>query len=142
MPGELRRDSIDEESSGESTTTRVLVMLAILVSLVAVLGMLQVREKRREPVPWPTSYFEAGVAVQAVTFEALDATANVVVDEAGWRQLGLVEQQAIGQRFAQVAAPQGAKKIRITGSGGTPLAIVSTTGSTTGTIALPAPPLP
>ena len=117
-------------------------MSAILVSLIAVLGMLQVREKRLEPVPWPSSYFEAGVAVKSVQFEPVDATANVVVDESAWRMLGKAEQAAIGQRFAQVAGPQGAKKIRIVGSAGTPLAIVSTTGATTATISLPAPPVP
>jgi Flp pilus assembly protein CpaB len=138
LPEEARRGSFEDESSGESSTTRVLVMLAVLVSLVAVLGMLQVEEKQREPVIWPASQFEAGVPVQRVLFHPADATATVTVDEASWFALDAAAQQAIGQRFAQVAAPAGAKQIRVTGSAGTPLA----TATPSGTRVLPPPAQP
>jgi hypothetical protein len=68
VPEDVRRDSYEDEGSGKKSTTRVLVMLAVLVSLVAVLGMLQVREKHREAVLWPTAPFEAGVSVLGVVF--------------------------------------------------------------------------
>ena len=138
MPEDVRRESFEEESSGESSTTRVLVMLAVLVSLVAVLGMLQLREKTREAVLWPTAPFEAGVSVLGVVFHPVDASATVTVDEVGWRALPAPDQTAIALHYAQIAAPQGAKTIRVVGSSGLPLN--ATTGNTT--LALPAPPAP
>jgi hypothetical protein len=137
-PEDVRRDSYDDESSGEKSTTRVLVMLAILVSLVAVLGMLQVREKQQEAILWPTGPFDAGVSVLSVVYHPLDATAVVTVDEVGWRALSPENQNAIAQHYAQIAAPQGAKEIRVVGSSGLPLS--ATRGAAT--FALPPPPVP
>jgi len=116
----------------------VLVMLAMLVSSMAVLGMVQLREKQREAVLWPTGPFEAGVSVLNVVFHPADATAVVTVDEVGWRALSPENQTAIAQHYAQISAPQGAKDIRVVGSSGLPLN--ATTGTTVR--ALPAPPVP
>ena len=138
MPREARRDSVEEESSGESSTTRVLMMLAVLVSLVAVLGMVQVREKQRQPVPWPTAPFEVGVPVRSVVFSPADGVATITVDEAGWLALTPDDRKVIGQRFAQLSQPFGATTIQIAGSAGTPLTMA--TGNTVRT--LPAPPVP
>src|SRR4030095_8074650 len=76
VPEDVRRDSFENEGSGEKSTTRVLVMLAVLVSLVAVLRMVQVREKKNQAVLWPTAPFEAGVAVQRVVFHPVDGSAT------------------------------------------------------------------
>jgi hypothetical protein len=138
VPEDVRRDAFEDEGSEGKSTTRVLVMLAVLVSLMAVLGMVQVREKQREAVLWPTGPFEAGVSVLGVVFHPADATAIVTVDEVGWRALPPEDQTAIGQHYAQIAAPQGAKTIRIVGSNRVPL--TSTSGSNTRL--LPAPPTP
>ena len=138
MPEDVRRDSYEDEGSGTKSTTRVLVMLAILVSLVAVLGMLQVREKQREAVLWPTGPFDAGVSVLSVVYHPVDETAVVTVDEVGWRALSPENQNAIAQHYAQISAPQGAKAIRVVGSSGLPLN--ATNGTTP--MALPAPPIP
>jgi hypothetical protein len=139
VPEDVRRESYEDEGSGGTSTTRVLVMLAILVSLVAVLGMLQVREKQREAVVlWPTGPFDAGVSVLSVVYHPVDATAVVTVDELGWRALSPENQSAITQRYAQISAPQGAKAIRVVGSSGLPLN--ATKGDTT--LALPPPPVP
>jgi hypothetical protein len=138
VPEDVRRDSFEDEDSGKKSSTRALVMLAVLVSLIAVLGLVQVREKQREAVLWPTGPFEAGVSVLGVVFHPADATAVVTVDEVGWRALPLENQTAIGQHYAQISAPQGAKTIRIVGSSGLPL--TSTSGSNTRM--LPAPPTP
>jgi hypothetical protein len=128
VPEDVSRDSYADEGSGEKSTTRVLVMLAILVSLVAVLGMLQVREKQREAILWPTGPFDAGVSVLSVVYHPVDATAVVTVDEVGWRALSPENQSAIAQHYAQISAPQGAKSIRVVGSSGLPLN--ATTGGT------------
>lgn len=138
MPEDVRRDSFEDESSGKSSTARVLVMLAVLVSLIAVLGMLQIREKQRQAVLWPTAPFEAGVSVLRVVFHPVDASATVTVDEVGWRALSPTDQNAIALRYAQISAPQGAKTIRVVGSSGLPLN--ATTANTPR--ALPAPPAP
>ena len=138
MPEDVSRDSYADEGSGEKSTTRVLVMLAVLVSLVAVFGMVQVREKQREAVLWPTAPFEAGVSVLGVVFHPADATAVVTVDEVGWRAISPEQQNAIAKHYAQISAPQGAQSIRIVGSSGLPLN--ATTGTTVR--ALPAPPAP
>jgi hypothetical protein len=113
-------------------------MLAVLVSLVAVFGMVQVREKQREAVLWPLAPFEAGVSVLGVVYHPVEATAVVTVDEVGWRALSPEQQNAITQHYAQISAPQGAKAIRVVGSSGFPL------NATTGASArpLPAPPAP
>lgn len=50
------------------------------------------------------------------------ATVTVTVDDAGWRELTPADQMALGQKLAQVAAPHGAKQIRITSPSGLPLA--------------------
>jgi len=138
VPEDVNRDSYADEGSGEKSTTRVLVMLAVLVSLVAVFGMVQVREKQREAVLWPPGPFEAGVSVLGVVFHPVDATAVVTVDEVGWRTLSPEQQSAIAQHYAQISAPQGAKAIRVVGSSGLPLN--TSTGATAR--ALPAPPAP
>ena len=138
MAEEARRDSYEDESSGKSSTTRVLVMLAVLVSLVAVLGMVQIREKQREAVLWPTAPFEAGVPVERVVFHPMEATATVTVDEVAWRALSPADQDAIAKRYAQIGGPQGAKQIRVVGSSGLPL----TMGTAASARALPAPPTP
>lgn len=138
MPEDIGRDSYEDEGSGEKSSTRVLVMLAVLVSLVAVLGMIQVREKQREAVLWPTGPFEAGVSVLGVVFHPADETAIVTVDEVGWRALTPENQNAISQHYAQISAPQGAKNIAVVGSSGLPLN--ATTGGTVR--ALAAPPVP
>jgi hypothetical protein len=111
-------------------------MLAILVSLVAALGMIQVREKHREAVLWPTGPFDAGVSVLGVVYHPVDATAIVTVDEVGWRALSAENQSAIAQHYAQISAPQGAKSIRVVGSSGLPL------NMTTGATARPLPAAP
>ena len=136
MPEDISRGAYADEGSGERSTTRVLVMLAVLVSLVAVLGMIQVREKRQEAVLWPTGPFEAGVSVLGVEYHPTDATAIVTVDEVGWRTLSAEQQNTIAQHYAQISAPQGAKAIRVVGSSGLPL------NATTGTTVRPLPAAP
>jgi hypothetical protein len=113
-------------------------MLAALVSLVAVLGMAQVKEKQRQPVAWPTQPFEVGVPVRSVVFSPSDGVVTITVDEPAWYDLAQADQQAMGHRYKELAQPFGATTVQIAGSSGTPLVLETPTKF----IQLPAPPVP
>jgi hypothetical protein len=126
----------EDANPTESSPKRALMGAAVLVSLIAVLGMLRGSEKANAPVLWSPAPFQKGVVVTKVEFRPEEKTATVTIDAAGWRGLAPAQQKAIGQTLAGVAAPHGADEIRITDAFGMPLA----TGTTASMKIMPPPP--
>jgi hypothetical protein len=128
----------DEAEGGGRSNVFALAGFAVLVALLAVLGLRLRAARAHETVAWATTPFESSVAVKRVLFDPDDATATITVDPAGWRGLAEADQQALAQRLATVAAPHGAKQIRVASPGGTPLA----TGNATSVRLMAPPPQP